>query len=362
MKPFGVMIKPVGSTCNMRCRYCYYIGNEMSHHHRMDDETLEAAIRNTIESNPGPVVSFVWHGGEPTLAGLEFYRKVVAYEKKYLPKGWQCWNNLQTNGLLLDEQWARFLAEEHFDVGLSIDGTKLIHDRYRHDSQGNETYERISSGIRKLQKAGVQPDLLCTVTADTARCPEEVYDTLASFNTGWIQFIPIVNRTGNGYTEESVTPELYGDFLCRVFDCWISNAGRCDVQLFMEMANIMAGGQASLCWLAETCGVIPVIESDGIVYSCDHFVNEGHVLGDVKKDSLTKVMASKKQTDFAQDKHEAVSDDCRECPWWFICHGACPKDRVDGKYYLCEGLRMLFEHADIPLRQLVEAMRKRSSR
>ncbi|MBR0385488.1 MAG: anaerobic sulfatase maturase [Erysipelotrichaceae bacterium] len=361
MKQFGVMIKPVGSVCNMRCRYCYYISNNMSHHHRMDEETLGKAIVNTISSNSGPVVSFVWHGGEPTLAGLEFYRKAVEIQKKHLPKGWQCWNNLQTNGLLLDEQWCKFVAQEHFDVGLSIDGTELIHDRYRHDAEGNPTYERIASNVRRLQKHGVQPDLLCTVTSDTALHPQEVYETLAEFNTGWIQFIPIVNRSEDGYTPESVSPEQYGRFLCKVFDCWVSNIGKCDVQLFMEMLNIYAGGQPSLCWLAETCGVIPVIESDGMVYSCDHFVNEDHILGSVMEDRLDHLMTGKLQTDFALDKKEAVCEDCRNCPWWFICHGACPKDRVAGKYYLCEGLKMLFEHADVPLRHLVQQMRKGSS-
>ena len=363
MKQFGVMVKPVGSVCNMRCRYCYYIGNNMSHHQRMDEQTLYETIKNTITSNPGPVVSFVWHGGEPTLAGLDFYRKAVSIQKQLLPKGWQCWNNLQTNGLLLDDEWDRFLAEEHFDVGLSIDGTELIHDRYRHDAGGNPTYQRIAGNIRTLQKYGIQPDLLCTVTKDTAMNAEAVYDNLASFGTGWIQFIPIVNHVGNGVSEESVTPKLYGQFLCRIFDCWKKNRGHCDVQLFMEMLNIYAGGKASLCWLAETCGVIPVIESDGIVYSCDHFVNEDHVLGAVGKDRLSRMMAGKKQTDFAMDKKEAVSPECRQCPWWFICHGACPKDRIDGRYFLCEGLKQLFEYADGDIKRILDNLKytKRNS-
>lgn len=325
----------------------------------MDEKLLGDTIRNCIESSDGPVVSFVWHGGEPTLAGLDFYRKAVELQRKYLPAGWQCWNNLQSNGLLLDENWCRFLADNHFDVGISIDGTKRIHDFYRKDSQGKATYEKIKENIQRLKEHGVKADLLCTVTEESAEAALEVYECLSEMNTGWIQFIPIVNRTETGYSEESVKPESYGRFLCALFDEWIrKRIGETDIQLFMEMMNIYAGGQSSLCWLSETCGMIPVIESDGTVYSCDHFVNEANIIGHIAEDSLRKMLAGKHQYDFSYAKKFDVAEDCLNCPWWHVCHGACPKDRVAGRYYLCDGLKMLFKHSEPYLKRAVRLLKQ----
>ena len=354
MSNFGIMVKPVGSTCNMSCKYCYYIENEMSHHSIMDHILLETTIKNYFESTSGPIASFVWHGGEPTLAGLDFYKRVVELQKKYLPKGWQCWNNLQTNGLLLDDDWFEFLNENHFDVGISLDATQAIHDFYRSDNQGNPTYSRVKRNIQKLKEYGVKADLLCTVTQQTTKDPSAVYSSLAELNTGWIQFIPIVNKTDGGYSEESVTPQAYGRFLVALFDEWLTKRiGDTDIQLFMELLNIYAGGQSSLCWLAEICGRIPVVEADGMVYSCDHYVNENNLIGDVSKTFLKRMMNSKHQVDFMYAKREDVCEDCLECKWWFLCHGACPKDRIEGKYYLCEGLKMLFEHSEECLKRAV---------
>ncbi|MDR0470079.1 MAG: radical SAM protein, partial [Peptococcaceae bacterium] len=200
--PFVVMAKPVGSRCNLQCGYCYYLGTvypgQNPRQPRMTDETLERFIRSYIGASAGPLVNFTWHGGEPVLAGLDFYKLAVELQKRYLPDGWTCWNNLQTNGLLLDDDWCAFLAEEHFDVGLSIDGAQWIHDLYRKDHVGGGSYQAAAEAIRRLQAHGVQPDLLCTVTSSSADEPLAVYRALRGLHTGWIQFIPIVRRDHEG--------------------------------------------------------------------------------------------------------------------------------------------------------------------
>jgi len=359
---FAVMVKPIGSACNLRCRYCYYLPVHVSGGVKMTTETLEQLIRNVISCSAGPVVSFVWHGGEPTLAGLDFYRKAVELQKKYLPEGWEAWNNLQTNGFALNEDWAVFLKENHFDVGLSIDGTKANHDRYRRDASGNETYERIRNNVLLLKEHGIRPDLLCTVTSDASKDPVGIYEALKDLGTGWMQFIPVVNRTDDGeILPESVTPEQYGDFLCTIFNRWIyHDIGKVNVQLFIEMLNTLAGGKASLCWLQETCGKVPVIEADGGVYSCDHFVRDKYRIGTVDQ-PISDLLSSDFQSSFQVMKSDSLTDKCRNCPYLELCNGGCPKDRFlvnedgqEGQYYLCEGLRQLFRVASGPMKRLVE--------
>ena len=323
----------------------------------MSEETLEKLIRNNIESSQGNAVSFVWHGGEPTLASLDFVKKIVELQKKYLPEGWQCWNNLQTNGWGLNEEWCQFLKENHFDVGLSLDGTPEAHDENRKDVNGNDTYERIVSHVKLLKQHGIYPDLLCTVNSETVRRPLVVYDHLKKLGTGWIQFIPVVNRDPDGTVrDESVTPEEYGDFLCTIFNQWIYNdLGKVNVQLFIELVNILAGGSASLCWLQETCGNVPVIEADGKVYSCDHFVRKEYIIGTVEQ-SLSDLLDTSLQKDFGSYKKTGLSQKCLNCRYLKLCNGGCPKDRFteDHTYYLCEGLLKLFRLAERNIRNLIE--------
>ncbi len=357
-QPFVVMAKPVGSCCNMKCSYCYYLdkGKYSSHEKqlRMNLTFLEKMISQTIRSNPGPVVSFVWHGGEPTLAGLDFYKHVVELEMKYLPDGWQVWNNLQTNGLMLDDEWCKFLSDHHFDVGISIDGNEFTHDRNRKDLGGKGTYERVVKAVKRLKAAGSEPDLLCTVNADTAADPLGVYRALRDFDTGWIQFIPVVVRDDEGSISPiSVTPEGYGRFLCDIFDEWAYNdLGKVDVQLFAETSKVMAGGEASLCTMAQTCGRVLIAEEDGSIYSCDHFVDPDHRIGNLKKDDIGLLAGGDLQTDFGNSKSDDLTRKCLNCKWLKYCYGGCPKDRFevtddgqDGQYYLCEGLEMFFSHA-----------------
>lgn len=377
LDPFVVMAKPVGARCNLACSYCYY--RETGRYSapaerppaRMTDEVLEAFIRQYIEGSPGPVVPFTWHGGEPTLAGLDFYLRAFELQKAYLPPGWQVWNNLQTNGLLLDDEWCAFLAQARFDVGLSIDGTAALHDAYRRDRGGGGSYARAAAAIRRLQAHGIRPDLLCTVTSDAARAPLAVYRALRAFDTGWVQFIPIVRRLpdGSGVTEDSVTPEGYGKFLCAVFDEWVRNdLGRVDVQLFAETARVWAGGAAGLCWMAPTCGRALIVEQDGGVYSCDHFVDAAHRIGDIATSTLRALADSAEQRRFGDSKRDALTAQCRACPWLPVCGGGCLKDRFavaddgePGLYYLCGGLRRFFAHAHGPLLRAMELSRQGKS-
>ena len=363
MSDFVVMAKPVGSLCNMQCSYCYYLNadNGTAPPH-MSDEILETYIRSYMNAVSGKVISFTWHGGEPTLAGLEFFRKAVALQKKYLPSGKECWNNLQTNGLYLDDTWCRFLKENRFDVGISIDGTRFIHDLYRHDTGGKPTYQRVADTVNRLKKHGIKPDLLCTVTSDTATNGKAVYEALRRFNTGWIQFIPIVRRENGEVTEDSVTPQLYGKFLKDVFREWASHdMGKTNVQLFAETALVIAGGTPDVCWLAETCGTVLIVERDGNVYSCDHFVDRHHLIGNVLEDDLSTLAESEVQRSFGNAKKDALVRQCRECPYLKFCGGGCLKDRFaaaddgeQGLYYLCDGLRQYYDYAVPLLKQSME--------
>ena len=366
--PFAVMTKPVGSLCNMRCSYCYYIETGTAAP-PMEDAVLEAFVRQYIEAHPGPVVPFTWHGGEPTLAGLDFYRRAVALQQKHLPEGMSCWNNLQTNGLLLDEQWCAFLAEHSFDVGLSIDGAEQVHDAYRRDERGGPTHARIAENILRLKAHGVRPDLLCTVSSGAAAEPLAVYRALRDFDTGWVQFIPIVVPDGSGgVTSESVSAEGYGEFLCEIFDEWLHHdLGRLDVQLFAEAALVQAGGEASLCWMAPLCGRVLVVERDGGVYSCDHFVNAEHRIGSLQEGHLAALVDLPEQRSFGEAK-AALPDQCLACRWLSLCNGGCPKDRFllsedgqPGLNFLCAGYRRFFSHAAPQLQQLMALRRQGQS-
>ncbi len=406
-QPFSVMVKPVGSYCNLRCGYCYYLPTPRLGPPRMADETLERLVRSYIAASPGPEVSFVWHGGEPTLAGLDFFRRAVALQQRYAPEGWTCWNNLQTNGVLLDDAWCEFLAANRFDVGLSIDGTRWIHDHYRPDPRGEGSYQAAADAIGRLRAHGVRPDLLCTVTSATAQEPLAVYRNLRSFDTGWIQFIPIVRLDGQGgTTPDSVSGGDYGEFLCTVFDEWVlHDLGRLDVQLFAETTRVLAGGEAGLCWMAPTCGRALVVESDGGVYSCDHFVRPEYRLGglgetvseepdalddgveapgqagagqagggwplDASPAVLGALANSDRQREFGDDKRAGLSARCQSCPWLALCNGGCPKDRLTGAptaaggdvvtaagdNRLCEGLSRFFAHAVPQLKQVISMTR-----
>jgi len=333
----------------------------------MSEALLETYIHQYITESPGPVILFVWHGGEPTLAGLDFYRHAVELQKHYLPQGWTCWNNLQTNGTLLNDEWCSFLAEAHFDVGLSIDGTRWLHDACRKDRRGRGTYEQVVAAVHCLQTHGIQPELLCVVTSAVAKEPISVYQALRNLNTGWVQFIPIVEHAPDGQmTSESVTGEAYGHFLCTVFDEWLHHdLGTMEVQFFAETSLVWTGGTANLCWMAPTCGRVLIVEHDGGVYACDHFVTPEHRIGDLETSLLSALVDAPIQRRFGDDKRDRLPAQCLSCSWLVVCNGGCPKDRFalaeDGEpgiNYLCSGLRQFFAHAEQPLRKVIERRRR----
>lgn len=369
-QPFVVMAKPMGPACNLNCRYCYYLDTqryyEHPHNFRMTDAVLEAYIRQYISASPRSTIQFVWHGGEPTLAGIDFFKQALVLQKKYLPPGQRCWNNLQTNGLLLDDAWCSFLAEAHFDVGLSIDGTPYVHDIYRKDLQGHGTYSAAAAAVRRLQAHGIQPDLLCTVTSTTAQDPVSVYRSLRDLQTGWLQFIPIVRWAADGQlTPDSVPGISYGRFLNSVFQDWIHHdLDKLNIQFFAEMSLVWSGGTANPCWMAPTCGRVLVVEHDGSVYSCDHFVSPQHRLGNLTTSPLRELVDSPSQQRFGENKRDLLPDLCRSCRWLDVCHGGCPKDRFPltakddpGLSYLCEGLQFFFARSESLLKRLI-ALRK----
>ncbi len=352
------MAKPLGPTCNLNCTYCYYLSKTSlfpaDEQYRMTDDVLEAYVRSFIESSPGPFVHFVWHGGEPTLLGLDFYRRVITVQERYLPPEWTCINNLQTNGVMIDEEWCDFLAEHRFHVGISIDGSAWLHDACRVDNAGKPTHRRVMRALDLLQRRGIEPDVLCTLNAMTAPHPTEVYRFFLDQGVKWLQFLPVVQRTPDGGASDlSVTPEAMGAFLCTVFDEWIRHdVGRIVVQTFAECLNVAMGKPADLCIMAETCGRALAIEHDGSVYSCDHFVDPEYRLGNVSSDSLSVLVDAPEQVAFGQAKRDALPGYCRECPVLSVCNGGCPKDRFvstpdgeEGLNYLCAGYRQFYEHA-----------------
>ena len=376
-RSLALMVKPAGSVCNMRCSYCYYLGTDIDvKAARMDKETLQRMIRGYFEASDGPVYSFTWHGGEPTVAGLDFYREAVRLQKEYLPEGRECWNSLQTNGLLLDDEWCDFLRDSHFDVGISIDGTQAVHDLFRKDTNGEGTYKRVKAAVSRLMSRGIRPDLLCTVTQETARHGAEVYEALRDLGTGWMQFIPIVIRSDRQEGEApgeavsnrepvfpSVSPQQYGRFLKEVFANWFyHDMGRTEVQFFSEMALVLAGGEASLCTMRSVCGEVPVIERDGGVYACDHFVQRAFKTGDLAEDTLSEIVS--RQNTLGEAKQKLLTGRCRSCEYLKLCSGGCLKDRFLPQendyplYYLCDGLLSFFSYAVPRLRSAMELSAK----
>ena len=356
-EPVVVMAKPVGPVCNFDCGYCYYLGKTNlfppGERYRMGHDVLEAYVRAFIAASPGPVVNFVWHGGEPTLAGTSFYAAALALQEKYLPEGWSCANNLQTNGSLLDDAWCAFLAEHRFSVGISIDGPAFLHDAGRPDRRGRPTHDRVMRGLRNLRARGIEPDVLCTLNANNAPHPIEVYRFFLAERVRWLQFLPVVSRDAAGNVSPwSVSPEAMGEFLCTIFDEWVRHdVGRIGVQNFLESLLVATGESANLCIVAETCGRVLAVEHDGGVYACDHFVDPAHRLGDVTADGIGALVEGPAQRAFGDAKRDFLPACCRTCPVRVYCNGGCPKDRFvaapdgeTGLNYLCPGYQRFFGH------------------
>ncbi len=366
--PFGavmyLMAKPVGAACNLRCDYCYYLekGNGRGRQ-LMSDATLEEFIRQYIGAQTVEEVVFTWHGGEAMLRPLEFYEKVQQLQQQYAA-GHRIINCLQTNGTLMTEAWCRFLRKNGWLVGISIDGPEDFHDEYRHGAaDGRGTFQRVMRGIRMLQRYGVEWNAMAVVNDYNVNYPEEFYDFFKSIGCRYLQFTPIVERTkADGHlatpseraelTAHSVTPEQWGEFLCRIFDRWVRrDVGEVFVQIFDATLARWVGQQPGVCTMSDVCGHAGVIDFNGDVYSCDHFVFPGYLLGNIHDRTVIEMMADPRQQAFGRAKRDSLPRQCRQCRFTMICNGECPKNRfavtADGEpglNYLCAGYRRFFEH------------------
>lgn len=370
-EPFHVMIKPRGPICNLDCAYCYYLRKSSLYPEGEDfhitPECLETFIRDYIAAQPGPEVTIAWQGGEPTLMGLDFYRQAIAYQKKYLPAGWRCTHSFQTNGTLLTDEWCEFFKENNFLIGISMDGPEHLHDHYRRDKGDHPTHARVLNALQLLQKHEVDYNILCVVNNVNAAYPLEVYRFFRDLGVNWLQFIPIVEREGDGVSARSVDPLAYGRFLAAIFDEWLlHDIGRIFVQIFEEAVAVWSGYEPSLCIFRETCGRALVMEHNGDLYSCDHFVAPPYKLGNIRQTNLAELVNSPDQRQFGHAKHDRLPSYCLECDVLFMCQGACPKDRFvktpsgePGLNYLCAGYKHFFHHADPWLRRLVQLLRQR---
>ena len=370
-----VMAKPSGAICNISCEYCFYLEKEKLYpsvsksQWKMSDEVLERYVKQYIETQDVSDVNFAWQGGEPTLLGIGFYKKALALQKKY-SNGKNITNAFQTNAILIDDEWAEFLATEKFLVGVSIDGPKNLHDRYRLDRGGNPTFDKVMSGVDAIKRYGVEFNTLTVLHKNNSDYPEEIYNFLTrEVGSRFLQFIPIVERTSNivrsdqlklvdpdqkeaQLTEWSVGSEQYGKFLAKIFDIWVRNdVGKYYIQIFDTTLASWVGQNPGLCIFAETCGDAMVIEHNGDVYSCDHFVYPKYNLGNVGQKSIREMSTSNEQRKFGQDKKDTLPKYCRECEFRFACNGGCPKQRfIDtpdgepGLNYLCAGDKIYFGH------------------
>ena len=370
---FHLLAKPRGAICNLDCKYCFYLSKEELYKgssFRMTDETLETYIRQLIESHEAPEVTVAWQGGEPTLMGLDFFRRSIVYEKEYAKPGMKVQNTIQTNGTLINDEWAAFFKENDFLVGLSIDGPREMHDFYRVDRQGEPTFDKVMRGLGFLQKHGVEWNALTTIHHANASHPVEVYRFLRDeCKAQFIQFIPIVERVtpeGNVVTERSTTAEEYGKFLVGVFEEWVRrDVARVYVQMFdVALAN-WHGEPSGLCVHSKTCGGAMAIEHNGDLYSCDHFVTPQYKLGNINQRHMLDLVGSDPQVKFGNDKFDTLPRYCRECEVRFACHGGCPKDRFittpDGEprlNYLCAGYKIFFHHIDKPMRTMSELLKQ----
>ncbi len=358
-RDFQVFVKPVGPVCNLACEYCYYL--EKGHLYpeaesfRMPDIILEEYIAQHIEASTEPMIRFSWHGGEPTVLGLDTFRKIVAFQHKHRPSDRRIANGMQTNGTLLDEEWCRFLAQEDFAVGLSLDGPRKLHDRYRVTKGGNPTYDKTIRGYELLRNHGISTDILCVVNAHNVLYPAEIYRHFKKIGARYMTFLPLVDRqpdVKSGVSHLTVPEEAWGDFLCIIFDEWVSqDIGRIKIQIFEEAARTAFGQGHSLCIFRPTCGDVPVIEHNGDFFSCDHFVDPEHRLGNIIETPLAQLLESPEQRAFGQAKLNTLPRYCLECEVRSMCHGGCPKNRFiqtpdgeEGLNYLCAGYKRFFIH------------------
>lgn len=370
-KPLYVMLKPTGAHCNLACKYCYYLEKNKlyptAQRHLMSDEMLEQFTREYIEAQTMNQVLFTWHGGEPLLRSIDFYRKALSLQQKYAG-GRRIDNVIQTNGTLLTDEWCEFFAQNHWLVGISIDGPQPYHDHYRLTAAGKPSWQKVMQGIKLLKKHGVEWNAMAVVNAYNANHPLEFYRFFKENGCQFLQFTPIVERLTRhedgrtlasladkdeiSLSEASVTPEQWGYFLCAIFDEWVrKDVGKIFVEIFdCTLANWM-GISPGICAYSKECGHAGVMEHNGDVYSCDHFVFPEYKLGNIRDHSLIDMLYGEQQQEFSRLKHSSLPRQCKECDMEFACHGECPKNRFmkdkygdSGLNYLCLGYYHYYQH------------------
>jgi uncharacterized protein len=359
-REFQIFAKPIGAVCNLDCAYCYYLKKELlypgSNSFRMSEDVLEAYIVQQIAISPGEEILFSWHGGEATLLGLDYFRRIVELEQKHCPAGKRVANSIQTNGVLLNEEWCEFFAAQKFGVGLSVDGPAHLHDAYRVTKGQSPTHRQVMQSYRMLRRHGIPVDLLCVVHAQNVKHPLDVYRFFKEIGAQYLSFIPLVEMqpgSSGDIGERSVPAAAFGEFLCAIYDEWVRHdMGRMIVQIFEEAARPAYGLRHSLCIFRPTCGDVPVIEHNGDFYQCDHFVTPEHRLGNILTTPLGEMIDSPAQEAFGRSKQETLPRYCRGCEVLDMCNGGCPKDRIiptpdgePGLNYLCEGYRRFFNHS-----------------
>ena len=364
---FQIFVKPIGPVCNLICRYCYYLGRKSLYPGKdnflMEDDTLEKYVIQNIQASTEDIINFSWHGGEPLLAGIDFFRKVVKFQQKHKPAGTKIVNGIQTNGTLLNEEWCNFLAAEGFIVGISIDGPGDLHNNYRRARDGSKTLQQVIMGYELLQKHDILPEILCVVNSENVKYPLVIYNFFKQLGAKFISFLPLVEPepgSTNGVSSLSVPSEEFGVFLSSVFDEWVENdIGKLKIQIFEEASRSAFNQEHTLCIFKVNCGGVPVVEHNGDFYSCDHYVDSDHLLGNIMDHSLSFFLDSPIQKAFGQAKSLALPRYCIDCEVRPMCNGECPKNRFitapDGEAglnYLCSGYKYFFNHC----RPFVEAI------
>ena len=355
-KPLYVMLKPIGAVCNLGCTYCYYLEKKELYPEKgnktiMSDDLLERFVSQYIEAQTMQPILFTWHGGEPLMRDISFYKKALELQRKYA-KGKQISNTLQTNGTLLNDEWCEFFRENNFLIGISIDGAKPFHDKYRTTKDMRPTFDHVVRGINLLKKHGVEYNIMGVVNDFNMNYPLEFYQFFKDIDSHYIQFSPAVESDSNGnVTQWSVTPEKWGDFLIAIFNEWVrKDVGTYFVQYFDSALANWVGVDPGICIFAKNCGHAGVMEFNGDVYSCDHFVYPQYKLGNINDKTLIEMMYSTQQSEFGLAKSASLSSQCKQCKYLFACRGECPKNRISKTQsgeeinYLCNGYYKFFEH------------------
>lgn len=362
-----MMVFPSGPICNLKCKYCYYIEKKnlytIEEDFNMSEHLLEQFIKKYIEVQQGPEVFFIWQGGEPTLRGIDFFKEAVLLQKKFLPTGWKCHNSIQTNGTLLNDEWCEFFKKEKFLIGLSIDGPKEYHNRYRQYINGKGSHKMAEKAIELLKKYDIEFNVICTINHANVKHSQKVYQYFVRKGVKYIQFIPIVNKEQNTISAESISSNEYADFMIQIFEQWRKNdIGKIYIQLFEECLSVWLNGCSQLCIFSEVCGSVPVMEHNGDIYSCDHFVTPEYKLGNLLEKPLSEILFSQKQICFGNQKKQ-LSNSCQKCKYIRLCYGGCLRSRVISEYgkckdYLCKGYQAFFEHISPYMEQMCIALRQ----